>query len=75
MQSDEHIFETIVSIIPTEITFNKLIWVSEFRCVRVFYECRCAFKSVSSRANIRMVNKFSEGRVFIAGGMYFIVIF
>ncbi|KAG1904388.1 FAD binding domain-containing protein [Suillus fuscotomentosus] len=48
-QSEELIFETISSVIPTEITFNKLVWVSEFR------------------ANIRMVNKFSEGRVFVAG--------
>ncbi|KAG1838962.1 chitin synthase III catalytic subunit-domain-containing protein [Suillus tomentosus] len=48
-QSEELIFETIASVIPTEITFNKLVWVSEFR------------------ANIRMVNKFSEGRVFVAG--------
>ncbi|KAG0702989.1 FAD binding domain-containing protein [Suillus ampliporus] len=48
-QSEELIFETIVSFIPTEITFNKLVWVGEYR------------------ANIRMVNKFSEGRVFIAG--------
>ncbi|KAG2113850.1 FAD binding domain-containing protein [Suillus discolor] len=48
-QSEELIFETIISVIPTEITFNKLVWVSEFR------------------ANIRMVNKFSEGRVFVAG--------
>ncbi|KAG2052432.1 hypothetical protein BDR06DRAFT_957725 [Suillus hirtellus] len=48
-QSEELIFEIIASTIPTEITFNKLVWVSEFR------------------ANIRMVNKFSEGRVFVAG--------
>ncbi|KAG0708275.1 FAD binding domain-containing protein [Suillus ampliporus] len=48
-QSEELIFETIASLIPTEITFNKLSWVSEFR------------------ANIRMVNKFSEGRVFVVG--------
>ncbi|KAG1870469.1 FAD binding domain-containing protein [Suillus tomentosus] len=51
-QSEELIFETIASVIPTEITFNKLVWVSEFR------------------ANIRMVNKFSEGRVFVAGDAY-----
>ncbi|KAG1809470.1 FAD binding domain-containing protein [Suillus variegatus] len=50
-QSEELIFEIIASAIPTEITFNKLVWVSEFR------------------ANIRMVNKFSEGRVFVAGGI------
>ncbi|KAG0702987.1 FAD binding domain-containing protein [Suillus ampliporus] len=48
-QSEELVFETIASLIPTEVTFNKLVWVSEFR------------------ANIRMVNKFSEGRVFVAG--------
>ncbi|KAG1799865.1 FAD binding domain-containing protein [Suillus plorans] len=48
-QSEELIFEIIASAIPTEITFNKLVWVSEFR------------------ANIRMVNTFSEGRVFVAG--------
>jgi len=33
--SEELIFETIASMVPTEITFNKLVWVSEFRCVRV----------------------------------------
>ncbi|KAG1875472.1 FAD binding domain-containing protein [Suillus subalutaceus] len=48
-QSEELVFETIASLIPTEITFNKVVWMSEFR------------------ANIRMVNKFSEGRVFVAG--------
>ncbi|KAG2153626.1 FAD-binding monooxygenase [Suillus bovinus] len=48
-QSEELIFETITSLVPTEVTFNKLVWVSEYR------------------ANIRMVNKFSEGRVFVAG--------
>jgi hypothetical protein len=32
-QSEELLFETIASLIPTEITFNKLVWVSEFRCV------------------------------------------
>jgi 2-polyprenyl-6-methoxyphenol hydroxylase-like FAD-dependent oxidoreductase len=48
-ESEELIFETIASVIPTEITFNKLVWVSMFM------------------ANIRMVNKFSEGRVFVVG--------
>ncbi|KAG2140304.1 FAD binding domain-containing protein [Suillus cothurnatus] len=48
-ESKELIFETIASVIPTEITFNKLVWVSMFM------------------ANIRMVNKFSEGRVFVVG--------
>jgi hypothetical protein len=28
-------FETIASVIPTDITFNKLAWASEFRCVSV----------------------------------------
>ncbi|KAG2147740.1 FAD binding domain-containing protein [Suillus bovinus] len=48
-QNEELIFDIIASLIPAEVTFNKLVWVSEFR------------------ANIRMVNKFSEGRVFVAG--------
>ncbi|KIK47456.1 hypothetical protein CY34DRAFT_799419 [Suillus luteus UH-Slu-Lm8-n1] len=48
-ESEELVFKTIASLIPTEITFNKLVWMSDFR------------------ANIRMVNKFSEGRVFVAG--------
>jgi hypothetical protein len=30
-QSEKLIFEAIASAIPTEITFNKLVWVSEFR--------------------------------------------
>ncbi|KAG1745460.1 FAD binding domain-containing protein [Suillus paluster] len=48
-QSEELLFQTVASLIPTEVTFNKLVWVSELR------------------TNIRMVNKFSEGRVFVAG--------
>ncbi|KAG1727595.1 FAD binding domain-containing protein [Suillus lakei] len=48
-RSEERIFEIIASVIPMEVTFNKLVWASEYR------------------ANIRMVNKFSEGRVFVAG--------
>ncbi|KAG1864433.1 FAD binding domain-containing protein [Suillus subluteus] len=48
-QSEELIFEIIASMIPTDITFNKLVWVSEYR------------------ANIRMVNKLSEGRGFVVG--------
>ncbi|KAG1720137.1 FAD binding domain-containing protein [Suillus lakei] len=48
-QSEELILETITSLIPTELTINQLVWVSEFR------------------TDIRMVNKFSEGRVFVAG--------
>ncbi|KAG1899074.1 uncharacterized protein F5891DRAFT_1041339 [Suillus fuscotomentosus] len=48
-QSEELVFETIASLIPTEITSNKVVWMSDFR------------------ANMRMVNKFGEGRVFFAG--------
>ncbi|KAG1727592.1 FAD binding domain-containing protein [Suillus lakei] len=48
-QSEELLFEVIASLVPTEVLFNKLVWVSEFR------------------ANIRLVNKLSEGRVFVAG--------
>ncbi|KAG2124613.1 FAD binding domain-containing protein [Suillus clintonianus] len=48
-QSEELVFEVITSLIPTKITFNKVVWMSPFR------------------ANIRMVNKLSEGRVFVAG--------
>ncbi|KAG2071737.1 hypothetical protein BDR04DRAFT_1134884 [Suillus decipiens] len=48
-ESEELVFEAIASIIPTKITFSKVIWMSDFR------------------ANIRMVNKFGEGRVFVAG--------
>ncbi|KAG2121921.1 FAD binding domain-containing protein [Suillus clintonianus] len=48
-QSEELIFEIITSLIPTELTFNKLVWASEYR------------------ANIRMANKFGEGRVYVVG--------
>ncbi|KIK37211.1 hypothetical protein CY34DRAFT_471216 [Suillus luteus UH-Slu-Lm8-n1] len=48
-QSEELIMEIIASLVPTKVTFNKIIWVSEFR------------------ANIRMVNKLSEGRGFVVG--------
>ncbi|KAG1856177.1 FAD binding domain-containing protein [Suillus tomentosus] len=50
-ESEELVFETIASLIPTEITFKKVVWMNDFR------------------ANIRMVNQFSKGRVFVAGGM------
>jgi hypothetical protein len=42
-QSEELIFESIASIVPTEITFKKLVWVSEFRCVCLFYMCQYVF--------------------------------
>ncbi|KAG1862619.1 FAD binding domain-containing protein [Suillus subluteus] len=48
-QSEELIMEIIASLIPTEVTFNKIVWVSEYR------------------ANIRMVNKLSEGQGFVVG--------
>ncbi|KAG2118481.1 FAD binding domain-containing protein [Suillus clintonianus] len=48
-QSEDLVFETITSLIPAEITFDRVVWMSAFQ------------------ANIRMVNKFSEGRVFVAG--------
>ncbi|KAG1821882.1 FAD binding domain-containing protein [Suillus subaureus] len=48
-KSEELVFETITSLIPTEMTFSKVVWMGDFR------------------ANIRMVDKFSEGRVFVAG--------
>ncbi|KAG2079204.1 hypothetical protein BDR04DRAFT_1112476 [Suillus decipiens] len=48
-ENEEMILDTIRSFVPTEITFNKLVWVSEWR------------------ANIRMVNKLSEGRGFVVG--------
>ncbi|KAG2030187.1 FAD binding domain-containing protein [Suillus americanus] len=48
-QSEELIMEIIASLLPTEVTFNKIVWVSEYR------------------ANIRMVNKLSEGRGFVVG--------
>ncbi|KAG2362728.1 FAD binding domain-containing protein, partial [Suillus spraguei] len=51
VESEELVFEAIAAIIPTEITFSKVVWMSDFR------------------ANIRMVNKFGEGRVFVAGGI------
>ncbi|EGN99607.1 hypothetical protein SERLA73DRAFT_179694 [Serpula lacrymans var. lacrymans S7.3] len=47
--SEEEVYKYIASLIPTELTFEELIWISEFR------------------ANIRMVNKFGEGRVFVSG--------
>ncbi|KAG2358921.1 FAD binding domain-containing protein [Suillus spraguei] len=48
-QSEEMIFNIISSYVHTEITFNKLVWASEWK------------------ANIRMVNKLSEGRGFVVG--------
>ncbi|KAG1884186.1 FAD binding domain-containing protein [Suillus subluteus] len=50
-QSEELIMEIIASLLPMAVTFNKIVWVSEYR------------------ANIRMVNKLSEGRGFVVGGI------
>ncbi|KAG0692177.1 hypothetical protein DFH29DRAFT_1084926 [Suillus ampliporus] len=47
-ESEELLFETIVLLIPTEVTFNKLIWMSDFRCVFVFSVCIDAGPTVSS---------------------------
>ncbi|KAG1904383.1 FAD binding domain-containing protein [Suillus fuscotomentosus] len=66
-QSEELIFEIIASAIPTEITFKKLVWVSEFSVSYLVAWMRFQCSFVYFRANIRMVNKFSEGRVFVAG--------
>jgi hypothetical protein len=38
-QSEELVFETIASMLNTEITFNKLIWATDYRYVRVFSLC------------------------------------
>ncbi|OJA20305.1 hypothetical protein AZE42_08330 [Rhizopogon vesiculosus] len=48
-QSQQLVYESITSMVDTEITFNKLVWSTHYQ------------------PNIRMVNKFSEGRVFVAG--------
>ncbi|KAG0708098.1 FAD binding domain-containing protein [Suillus ampliporus] len=48
-ENEELVFETIASMCPMKITFNKLDCASEYR------------------ANTRMVNKFSEGRIFLVG--------
>jgi hypothetical protein len=42
-QSEELIMEIIASLVPTKVTFNKIIWVSEFRCV--LFCCIDAFSS------------------------------
>ena len=34
-QSEQLIFETIASMVHAKVTFNKLVWVTEYRCVRV----------------------------------------
>ncbi|EGN99578.1 hypothetical protein SERLA73DRAFT_159829 [Serpula lacrymans var. lacrymans S7.3] len=47
--SADEVYKHIASLVPTNLTFEELIWVSEFR------------------ANIRMVNRFGEGRVFVSG--------
>jgi len=69
-QSEELVFNAIASLVPAEITFNKLVWASDFRCVSILSTPvgRCS-TLVFFRANIRMVNRFGDGRVFVAGGM------
>jgi hypothetical protein len=32
-QNEELIMEIMTSVLPMEVTFNKIVWVSEFRCV------------------------------------------
>ncbi|KAG1745463.1 FAD binding domain-containing protein [Suillus paluster] len=56
IQSEELIFASIASFIPTEITFNKLVWrVDPF---------------VAGAISV-LVNKFGEDRVFVMGGVWF----
>ncbi|EGN99604.1 hypothetical protein SERLA73DRAFT_72408 [Serpula lacrymans var. lacrymans S7.3] len=47
--SKDELFKYIASMVHADLTFEELIWASEYR------------------ANVRMVNKFGEGRVFISG--------
>jgi hypothetical protein len=42
-QSEELIMEIIASLLPTEVTFNKIVWVSEFRCVHFVTSMRFQF--------------------------------
>jgi hypothetical protein len=68
-QSEERIFEIIAPLIPLEINFTKVLCANEYRYVCIFLiRRRCVFTGCS-RANIRMVKKFNEGRVLLAGGM------
>lgn len=56
----------------TDITLQNASWISEWRCVS--YRLNRFFGLTHSgcrRANIRMVNKFSVGRVFLVGGNNF----
>jgi len=69
-QSEELIFEAFASVIPEEVTFNKVLCLSDFRCICVLSRPVGRHSTFFFfKANIRMVNKFSEGRVFVAGGM------
>jgi len=56
---------------PEEVTFDEVLWSSDFRCVYISSTpIDMRLTSVFFRANICMVNKFSEGRVFVAGSVY-----
>ncbi|KAG2066517.1 hypothetical protein BDR04DRAFT_1160187 [Suillus decipiens] len=67
-RSEELTMKTIASLIPTEVTFNKFDSVNEFRCVLVTsIRFQCLLVYVYFMVNIRMVNKFSDGRGFVVG--------
>jgi hypothetical protein len=64
-QSQQLVYEGITQILPSTSWFGRLI-TSTFLSLLVH---QTEFKPIFFRPNIRMVNKFSEGRVFVAGGM------
>lgn len=51
-----------------DLEFGNIVWKSEFRCTKPVSLGVIVLIVTSCRPNIRMVNKFGEGRAFLVGG-------
>lgn len=61
-------FRTITG--RSDLKFGEITWVSHFRLADTVRKVEAAFSRLfTDSPNIRMVNKFGEGRVFVAGGL------
>jgi hypothetical protein len=52
----------------TDLQFGEFTWLSYFKYASSPHCCQLTSHTLFSRPNMRLVNKFSEGRAFIVGG-------
>jgi hypothetical protein len=52
----------------TDLQFGEFTWLSYFKYVLGLVESTCFQSTCLYRPNMRMVNKFQEGRAFVVGG-------